>query len=232
MKLGIMQPYFLPYIGYFQLINTVDKFVILDDVNFINKGWINRNRILVNGQSQLITIPLIEASQNKHISEIELVIDLKWKEKLLKTIEFNYKKAQYFKDVYPIIESIVLFEIPNLSTYIHNSLLQICHYLDINTMIEISSAKYKNGHLKADEKILDICLQENAQIYINPIGGTELYNKLMFEKNGIQLNFIQTEKIEYKQFNNEFVPCLSMIDVLMFNSLNRIKEMLLNFNLV
>ena len=96
MRIAIMQPYFFPYIGYFQLISAVDIFVVYDDVNYINKGWINRNHILVNGQAKLITIPLIQASQNKHISEIELFGDLKWKDKLLKTIEFNYKKASYF----------------------------------------------------------------------------------------------------------------------------------------
>ena len=164
MRIAIMQPYFFPYIGYFQLISAVDIFVVYDDVNYINKGWINRNHILVNGQAKLITIPLIQASQNKHISEIELFGDLKWKDKLLKTIEFNYKKASYFKDVYLLIESIILFEEPNLSRYIHNSLIQICQYLDINTVIVPTSAKYQNGHLKAADKIMDICLQEKAQM--------------------------------------------------------------------
>lgn len=223
MKLAIMQPYFFPYIGYFQLIKSVDKIVMLDDVNYINRGWINRNRILVNGQVKLITIPLVQASQNKHILDIELLSELKWKDNLLKTIEFNYKKAPYFKDVYSIVQSIILFEELNLSSYIHNSLLQICHYLDINTVIEATSSKYENGHLKAAEKILDICLQEKAQIYINPIGGTELYDRRLFEKNDIQLNFIQSKEFEYKQYNTKFVPWLSLVDVLMFNSKEQIK---------
>ncbi|PIX07001.1 MAG: hypothetical protein COZ76_05850 [Flavobacteriales bacterium CG_4_8_14_3_um_filter_35_10] len=232
MIVAIMQPYFFPYIGYFQLINAVDVFVIYDDVNYIKKGWINRNRFLVNGQAQLFTIPLIEASQNKHIAEIELVGDLKWKGKLLKTIAFNYKKAPYFKDIYLLIESIVLFEEPNLSAYIHNSLIQICRYLDINTVIEPTSAKYQNGHLKAADKIMDICLQKKAQMYINPIGGAELYDKQVFMKNNIQLNFIQSEKIEYKQFNNEFVPWLSIIDLLMFNSKDEVRDLLSKYSLI
>ena len=232
MKVAIMQPYFLPYIGYFQLINAVDVFVVYDDVNYINKGWINRNRILVNEQAQIITIPLVEASQNKHIFEIELFEDLKWREKLLKTIEFNYKKAPYLKDVYLLIESIVLFEEPNLSRYIHNSLIQICQYLDINTVIVPTSAKYQNGHLKGADKIMDICLQEKAQQYINPIGGVELYDKQMFVNNNIQLYFIQSEKIEYKQFNNEFVPSLSIIDLLMFNSKGEIRDILSKYSLI
>ncbi len=232
MKIGIMQPYLFPYIGYFQLVDAVDKFVILDDVSFINRGWINRNQILINGQAQMITVPLIEASQNKLISEIELVSDLKWKEKLLKTITFNYKKSPYYNKVYALVESIILFDEPNLSKYIHNSLMQICNYLDIDTLIETTSSKYQNGHLKSAEKILDICLQENTQTYINPFGGIELYDKQLFKKKGIQLHFIQTANIEYRQFKNEFIPRLSIIDVMMFNTPGAIKKMLNNYELI
>jgi hypothetical protein len=229
MKIAIMQPYFLPYIGYFQLINAVDNFIILDDVSYINRGWINRNQILINGKVQIFTLPLIDASQNKHIAEIELVEDFRWKKKLLKTIEYNYKKAPYFKDVYPLLESIISLNELNLSSYIHNSLLQICNYLDINTTLVSTSSKYENGHLKAADKILDICLQEKAQIYINPIGGYELYDKQMFKEKTVQLNFIKTEKIEYKQYNNEFVPGLSIVDMLMFNSEEQTQSFLNDF---
>lgn len=232
MKLGIMQPYFLPYIGYFQLINAVDKFVILDDVNYINRGWINRNRFLVNGKMQLFTVPLIEASQNKLICEIDIVEDLKWKEKLLKTIAFSYKKALYYKEVYPLLETIILHEENNLSKYIYNSLLKICGYIGIHTDFEETSMKYKNGHLKAENKIIDICVQEGVDMYINPIGGTELYNKQYFIENKFQLNFIQSNTIEYRQFDTEFVPGLSIIDVLMFNSIDEINTMLTNYKLI
>ena len=232
MKIGIMQPYLFPYIGYFQLINAVDKFVLLDDVNYINRGWINRNRILVNGEAQLLTIPLQDASQNKLIKDIDIHFDIHWKEKLLKTIAFSYKKAPYFNEVFPMIEAIIGYEEHNLSLYIHNSLIQICEYVGIITMIEPSSSKYLNGHLKADDKIIDICVQEKALHYINPIGGTELYDELKFLNFEIKLNFIKSEMIYYKQFKNDFVPWLSILDVLMFNSKLQTNEMLTKFLLL
>jgi hypothetical protein len=232
MKLGIMQPYIFPYIGYFQLINAVDKFVIYDDVNFINKGWINRNRILNNGKDSLFSIPLREASQNKLINEIEVNWDAAWKSKFLKTLEQCYKKAPFYQEILPIIEQTLSLDDEVISKVIENNLRLICHYLEIKTEIISSSDIYKNVHLKAQERILDICLQENATQYINPIGGLELYNKEFFEAKNIKMDFIKSNPIDYKQYKNEFVPWLSMIDVLMFNSKEQIKEFLDNYELV
>lgn len=232
MKLGIMQPYIFPYIGYFQLINAVDKFVIYDDVNFINKGWINRNRILNNGKDSLFTIPLKEASQNKLINEIDINWDIAWKSKFLKTLEQCYKKTPFYSEILPIIEQTLSIDNEPVSKVIEHNLRLICNYLDIKTEIISSSTIYKNTHLKAQERILDVCLQEKASQYINPIGGLELYDKDFFEIKGIQLNFIKSNPIEYPQFKNEFVPWLSMIDVLMFNSKEKIKEFLDNYELI
>lgn len=232
MKIGIMQPYIFPYIGYFQLINAVDKFVIYDDVNFINKGWINRNRTLNNGKESLFSIPLKEASQNKLINEIEVNWDSAWKSKFLKTLEQCYKKAPFYQETLSIIEQTLQIDNEPISKVIENNLRLICHYLDIKTEIISSSAIYKNTHLKAQERILDICLQEKATHYINPIGGLELYDKDFFEVKSIKMNFIKSNTIDYKQYKNEFVPWLSMIDVLMFNSKEQIKEFLDNYELV
>lgn len=232
MKLAIMQPYIFPYIGYFQLINAVDKFVIYDDVNFINKGWINRNRILNNGKDSLFTIPLKEASQNKLINEIDINWDIAWKSKFLKTLEQCYKKTPFYSEILPIIEQTLSIDNEPVSKVIEHNLRLICNYLDIKTEIISSSTIYKNTHLKAQERILDVCLQEKASQYINPIGGLELYDKDFFEIKGIQLNFIKSNPIEYPQFKNEFVPWLSMIDVLMFNSKEKIKEFLDNYELI
>jgi hypothetical protein len=233
MKLAIMQPYFFPYIGYFQLINAVDKFVLYDDVNFINKGWINRNRILVNGKPQLFTMPLENASQNKLIKDINLVADNKWKFNLMKTIQFNYKKAPFYKEVCSLVENIVWNNEPNLSVYIFNSLQIICNYLNIFTAISPTSFHYNMAHLKASDKILNICLQEKSTHYFNPIGGIELYDKKIFRNNGIELFFLQPSFTEYFQFNNNFIPWLSIIDVMMFNSNEEIKNnMLTKFELI
>ncbi len=227
-----MQPYIFPYIGYFQLINAVDKFVIYDDVNFINKGWINRNRILNNGKDSLFTIPLKEASQNKLINEIDINWDIAWKSKFLKTLEQCYKKAPFYSEILPIIEQTLSVDNDPVSKVIEHNLRLVCDYLGIKTEIVSSSAIYQNTHLKAQERILAICLQEKVSQYINPIGGLELYDKDFFETKGVQLNFVKSNPIEYPQFKNKFVPWLSMIDVLMFNSKEKIKEFLDNYELI
>lgn len=231
MTLAIMQPYLFPYIGYFQLLNAVDKFVIYDDVAFINRGWINRNCILNNGQSQLFTVPLKDASQNKLIYEISLDPDQKWRDKLLKTIQQNYKKAPHFAAVFPLAERIFQQSERNVSTYIYQSLRLICEYLSIDTPLVETSRIYNNAHLKAQERILDICLQEKADHYINPTGGRELYDKELFAENGIKLNFIRANEVPYPQFGNAFVPWLSIIDVMMFNSPEQIHELLKTYTL-
>lgn len=229
MTLAIMQPYLFPYIGYWQLINAVDTFVIYVDVNFIKQGYINRNSILSNGKSQVITMELIGASSNKLINEIEVGNN---REKLLKTIKQNYTKAPSFDKVYPIIENIINQNEKNLAKFIGYSLERICEYLEVDTKFVYSSNIKKDNTLKAQDKILEMCNILKADKYINAIGGQELYNKEIFKENGIELNFLKTELVEYKQFKNDFVPYLSIIDILMFNSKDEIKNMLDRYALV
>ena len=232
MKLGIMQPYFFPYLGYWQLINAVDKFVLLDDVNFIMRGYINRNSILVNKKQNLFTIPLDKPSQNKLIKETKLKFDAKSKDNFKKTLELAYKKAPEFNNFYPVIEDIINYSTEDLTQYIKYSIENVQKYLNINTSILISSEIQKNNSLKGEERIIEINKQLKSAVYINPIGGMELYNSENFKKEGIELKFIKMNEIIYKQFNNEFIPNLSMIDILMFNSQNKIKEMLNDYTLI
>lgn len=226
MKLAIMQPYFLPYIGYWQLINAVDTFVLFDDVNFINRGWINRNRLLANCNEHLFTIPLEKASQNKKINEISIVDDDKWKTKLLKTIELGYKKSQYFGSIFPIVEEIILNREKNLSNYITHSIKRICSFLNINKTILLSSEIKKNDGLKGQEKILEICKLLYADCYLNLPGGSDLYSKEIFNENNISLKFIKMNAITYNQQIDGFIPNLSFLDVLFFNPENNISEFL------
>lgn len=232
MRLAIMQPYFLPYIGYLQLMNGVDKFVLYDDVNYINKGWINRNRILINGREYLFTIPLRDASQNKRINEIYLGNDPKWRGKLLKTLEQAYKKAPFYATALAVTEKIINLDAEKLSDWIAAGFQLLADYLEIQTEIVPGSSIYQNTHLKAQERILAICQQEKATHYINPIGGIELYDKAVFEQNGIRLNFIKSKPIVYPQFKNEFVPWLSIIDIMMFNDVPTITGFLNEYELV
>lgn len=231
MKIAIMQPYFLPYIGYFQLINAVDVFVIYDDVNYIKKGWINRNTILVNGKGFLFNIPLQEISQNKIINQISIEENSNWKKNLLKTIALSYKKAPFFAEVFPIVENIILQEEKNLAKFLTYSLREICNFLSISTSIVNSSEIEKNNDLKAQNKIIEICKIKEADSYINAIGGTALYDKGAFKKSGLSLNFIKPKAIIYPQFKNEFIPWLSVIDIMMFNSPEQIKNFLMQYDL-
>jgi len=231
-KIAIMQPYIFPYIGYFQLINAVDKFVLYDDVNFINKGWINRNRILLNGKDYLFTIPCEKASQNKLINEVEVKQEEKAVEKFLKTIKSSYNKAQFFTNVYEIIEKVFQFDKMLISEFAYKSIYSVMNYLGIEKEIVFSSKEYSNRELKKADRLIDICRQENCTNYINSIGGKDLYDKKYFEQNGISISFLKTENIKYNQFGNPFVPNLSIIDVLMFNDKNTVMKFLNQYTLI
>ncbi len=232
MTIGIMQPYIFPYVGYFQLINAVDKFIVYDDVTYINKGWINRNNILINGKASLFTLPLISASQNRLIRDIEVDNLEVWSKKFFKTIEQSYKKAPFYQETLAILTKVFQSNPTNIAELCTTSLKAPCQYLGINTEFVDSSTIYDNQHLKAQERILDICLQEKADHYINPIGGMSIYDKQLFADNKILINFIKSKPIQYKQFNSEFVPWLSMIDLLMFCPVEAIHAYLKEFELV
>lgn len=229
MKLGIMQPYFFPYIGYFQLINAVDKFVIYDDVNYIKQGWINRNRILLNDKGFLFTLELKGASSFKEINRVEIGGN---RPKLLKTFEQAYRKAPYFRQIEPILNSIFNSVETNLAPYIIQAIELINDYLGIKTKLMLSSEINKNNTLKGQDKVLEICNVLGASTYINAIGGKELYSKSDFAALGIELQFLKSNKIEYRQFGKEFLPWLSIIDVMMFNTQEEINVMLSNFELI
>lgn len=235
MKLAIMQPYFFPYIGYFQLINIVDKFIFYDDVNFIKRGWINRNRILSNQKDLMFSIPLKNISQNKKINETEisnLHFD-KWLSKFRKTLNNTYSKAPNYFKVIKLIEGVLDERQTKISMLAIKSVIKVCEYLEINTQFEVSSMIYSDSRdfNKAD-RLIDICKKNQARVYINPIGGLKIYSKEEFKKENIELKFISSKEIRYKQFNDIFVPNLSIIDVLMFNSKEKVKEMLNEYELI
>ena len=232
MKLGIMQPYFFPYIGYFQLINVVDTFVIYDNIEFSKRGWFRRNRILVNGQDTWISLPIKHDSDYLNVNERFLAENYQEKKmKLLRTIENAYIKAPYFKDIFPIIERSLNFENDNLFDFLYHSIITIINYLEINTNIMISSKVNIDHSKKGVDKVLALIEKLGADVYINPIGGKELYKRNNFLQKDIELKFIKTKDIKYKQFDNKFVPFLSIIDVMMFNSKEKINEMLTQYNL-
>ena len=227
--IAIMQPYLFAYIGYWQLIKSVDTFVILDDVNYKKKGYINRNNILIDGKAHMFTLHLKAQSQNKLINEIEIGNN---GEKILKSIALVYKKAPYFQDIFPLIKSISEYSEKNLAKFIGNSLEEISNYLKLDTKFIYSSDIEKDNSLRGQEKLINICEILNANEYINLIGGQVLYSKAKFKEYDIKLNFIENEIVEYRQFQNKFVPYLSIIDIMMFNSKDEVREMLNRYKLI
>jgi WbqC-like protein family len=229
MTLAIMQPYIFPYIGYFQLLANVDQFVIYDNIQYTKKGWINRNRILQNGSDFQFTIPLKKDSDFLDIGQRTLSDS--WevdKSKLLNKVKELYRKAPYYSDAFPIMEECFNCKETNLFSFLYHSLQTVNNYLAIKTPIILSSTLAINHSTKGENKVIEICKYLNATNYINAIGGQELYSKEIFFKNGITLQFIKTNTVSYKQFDNEFVPYLSIIDLMMFNSTDQIKYILNN----
>lgn len=233
MKLAIMQPYLFPYIGYFQLINSVDKFIFYDDVAFIKQGWINRNNILLNGKKYLLSVPLSNISSYALINAT--LVSRKpdnWQIKLLNTIRLAYGKAPYFKDIFPLIEQVINSSSDQPVSFVaKNSIKLILQQLNITTVMVESSSVYNNNDLKGEYRVIDICKKENADTYINASGGKELYTTESFKSAGINLVFIEPGLPEYKQFENDFIQGLSIMDILMFNDKNSVLKWLTNFKL-
>lgn len=226
-----MQPYFFPYIGYYQLINAADEFYLYDDVQFIKGGWINRNRVVLNKQISFINLILSGASANKKINEIDVDANPIWKNKLIKSIQQSYAKTPNSESVMSLINEIIFYPEKNLAKYLANSIKKIVQYLEIKTHIIEDSSRFNNQDLQGKERVLDICLKCKTKKYINAAGGKELYDKNYFLQHNIELLFLETLQIEYKQNSREFIPNLSILDVLFYNTVPEIKIILEKYRL-
>jgi hypothetical protein len=210
----------------------VDKFVFYDDVNFIKRGWINRNRVLVNGDEFLFSIPLKKASQNKLINEVEVKLDEKWLHHFYMTLEQNYIKAPYYKETLQLIKKVFSSEYCTISDLAIESVKQVINYLGIKKNFERSSIKYsESAGMEKTERLISICKSSGSQHYINPIGGKSLYNKDYFKSKEISLSFIKNDLLPYNQFSQDFISGLSVIDVLMFNNIEETNKLLLKYNI-
>ncbi|MGI2095725.1 WbqC family protein [Shewanella glacialipiscicola] len=229
MSFAVMQPYLFPYLGYYQLVSAVDKFVFYDDVTFIKGGYINRNNILSNGKAQRFTIPVPGMSSNTLINQLNFDGNVK---KTLKTIEQSYKKAPYFEHIFPLIEVVLNDENRRVDHICAKSISVVFEYLDINKDFHFSSEFDYNRDLSAADKLIAMADVLKSSDYINSPGGKSLYNKEYFAEKEIYLSFIETEKYEYSQNTDGFIPHLSMIDVLMWNNKEQVIEMLTKYKLV
>lgn len=232
MKLGIMQPYFLPYIGYWQLLAIADKYVVYDDVNFIKGGWINRNRILVQGKPQYINVQMVGSSSFKYIKDVGVDSSERWRRKLLDTIKMAYAKAPYYDEIYPLMKRLICKQENSLAKYLFEIMCEIAEYLDVDTQLVLSSEIDQDRSLHAEARVIDICRRMGATEYVNAIGGRKLYSASDFAKDGIRLLFLQTNVKPYHQFNDKYISNLSILDVLMFNGKKRTQEMLKEYVLI
>jgi hypothetical protein len=227
MRLAIMQPYFFPYIGYFQLIAAVDLFIVYDNIKYTKKGWINRNRILQNGRDMMFSLPLKNAPDSLDVCQRQLAADFN-RDKLLNQIRGAYQSAPHFARTFALVEQIVRHDDNNLFSYIHHSIVRTCEHLGITSDIRVSSEITIDHELKSQDKVLALCAAVGATTYVNAIGGMQLYSRDSFRAQAIDLQFIQSKAFEYPQFGTAFVPWLSIIDVMMFNSLDAIRPGFLN----
>lgn len=224
-RISIMQPYFFPYIGYFQLLAHSDLFVVYDDVNFIKQGWVNRNRIMINRESKYLTIPCRNISSNIQIRYTNHALTEQIISKLLKKVRLAYQSAPFFDEVYSIIESVLNAQPSSISELASQSLQATCRYLQIDIPFKFSSKSYDNEELNRSDRLIDICRSEDAGYYLNNIGGRELYDGGYFAVRGIRLQLLDPVIKPYQQFDNTFIPGLSIIDVMMFNAPERIMQM-------
>ncbi|MCQ2062572.1 MAG: WbqC family protein [Fibrobacter sp.] len=230
MIIAANQPYFLPYIAYWQLINLADVFLIGDNYAYMKHGWVNRNRILERGKDAFFGIEIVQKSVNRYINETQVKKTLFPKK--LKTLVHNYAKAPYFEQGYALMERIFANSETNLSRFLEFSIREICSYLGITTKIGHTSDFVGNNKFKREERVYDFCHRLGGDIYVNPIGGQKLYHFDEFRRQNITLKFIKSECRPYKQFDNEFVPGLSILDIIMFNPVETIQEMLQEYSFI
>lgn len=216
-RLAIMQPYFFPYVGYFQLVAAVDTFVFYDDVAFIKQGWINRNRLSLSGRTSWFTLPVVGGSSNLKINELEVQAGDVWRRKMLASVKQSYGKAPFFEHAYGLLADLLLSGESSLSEIAQRSVVNVARYIGLTTEFLASSGRYGNEEMCGAERVLDICKRERAVEYHNLPGGRTLYSADEFSAAGVELRFVEPNLTAYRQMAEPFEPGLSMLDVLMFN---------------
>ena len=244
----------MPYIGYFQAIKAVDKYILYGNVNFEKKSWVNRNRLMQrNGAIEPIVVPLKKKSSNALIKDVAIDYSTDWQRRLLRTIQTNYGKAPCFEETFSLLTSILNKQYETLMELNTESIKVVAKHLDITTEIETDNSRFddmeeelrqlddryeafpymlKTRPVRKVARVIEMCKREGSDHYINAIGGMELYSKDEFARYGIQLDFIKTNPIVYDQFNNPFEPYLSIIDVMMHNGKEKTKQLLNEYTLV
>jgi hypothetical protein len=255
MKLAVMQPYFFPYIGYYQAIAAVDKYILYDRLAYIEGGWVHRNRcLIVHGAPTYFAVLTQRKSPFKKINEIELESGSLWRRKMLKFLWHNYRRAPFFDAVYPLIEQIILSDTRYLTEINTRSIIEVARFLGVTTEITTETSRFADleskltfpdehlkdqfPHLKVPTpermviRVLEMCRIEGSKTYVNAIGGQTLYIKDEFARYGIDLQFIKCGDIRYQQTTDVFHPNLSIIDVLMNCGRDQTRALLNEYTLI
>ncbi len=229
-----MQPYVFPYLGYYQLLHAADRFVCFDDVNFIKKGWINRNRILLNGAAHTFTIPIAGASQNSTIRASIIADDGSWKPKFLANLTHAYRKAPHFAEVFPLVERMIKDAHGSIADLAEASVRLVVDRAGLPVTIHRSSAIGLPDTLRAQDRIIAVAQHHQASLYINPVNGAHLYEAERFRMAGMELRFLSMDSgLSYPQQGHAgFEPHLSMLDALMNCGPERLRELLGSYRLL
>ena len=222
-----MQPYFFPYIGYFQLMSAVDAFVVYDNIKYTKKGWINRNRLLSNGMDAVFSLPLANASDQCQVFERSLAANYQ-ADKIMRQMTGAYQKAPFFSATQALVAKVCQYSNHNLFAFLNHGLHQTAEHLGIAAPMIRSSDIAVDHSLQGQDKVLAICQALGADTYVNSIGGQSLYSKDAFRSRNVDLKFLQPKPLVYPQLGNSFVPWLSIIDVLMFNPLHDVQSWVAN----
>lgn len=215
MRLGIMQPYFLPYIGYFQLLEHCDTFVLYDDIQYSKRGWINRNRILASGKPRTITLPLRRASDYADVRDREIASEYSPKA-MMAVLRQSYCRAPFWTNYEQLLEGILRFSSRNLYEFVANSISAVARHVGIQTPVVTSSSLGIDRSLRGEQRVLATCMAVGATEYVNPIGGWNLYDDNAFAALGLRLSFLRSLMTPYAQFSFPYVEALSIVDTMMF----------------
>lgn len=246
MKLAIMQPYFFPYIGYFQLIQAADKMILYDLVTYRKASWINRNRLIDRSKKAITSfgVPVQKFRFGTLVRDIRINQTTDWPAYIGRLIYYNYKKAPQFDTVYPLVKELLTFETDSIHEFNSNAIKQLASFINIDTEITHENTHY----IKLEEelalmelhdlsnvksrRIIEICRREGSPHYLNPSGGQALYQRSTFLDAQMGLSFVKSGEISYKQFIEPFTPNLSILDVLMHNSKEQVQQYINNYSLV
>jgi hypothetical protein len=217
------------------LIKIADEFILFDTPQYIRHGWIERNRILkLDGDPLYFKVPLQKHKRETAIKDIVINNDVNWKNKIKAQLGSYKKNAPYFYQVIELLDRIFEKEYTSIVVLNFDTLRTICDYLEIQTSIKIwSEMGVAIEEVNApDEWALNICKALDADSYYNPPGGIDFFDRKKYKSSGIEIKFLEYKPESYKQLSDEFVPYLSILDVLMFNSKEEIQKMLNSYELI